>query len=54
MMSVAAHPWDIDGAARAGMTTAWINRDDVAYPTDLTAPAMTAASIPDLVGQLAG
>ena len=54
MMLVAAHPWDIDGAARAGMTTAWINRDDVAYPTYFTAPSITAASIPDLVGQLAG
>lgn len=26
MLLVAVHPWDIDGAARAGMSTAWINR----------------------------
>lgn len=23
---VAAHPWDVDGAARAGLTTAWVDR----------------------------
>jgi 2-haloacid dehalogenase len=28
MLLVAVHPWDIDGAARAGMSTAWINRAD--------------------------
>ena len=25
-MLVAAHPWDIDGAARAGLATAYVNR----------------------------
>lgn len=32
MLSVAVHPWDIDGAARAGLTTAWINRAGTRYP----------------------
>ncbi len=27
-MLVAVHPWDIDGASRAGLATAWINRSD--------------------------
>lgn len=32
MMLVAVHPWDVDGARRAGLTTCWINRADSAYP----------------------
>ncbi len=31
-MLVAVHPWDIDGAARAGLATAWINRNGGVYP----------------------
>ncbi len=31
-MLVAVHPWDIDGAAREGLATAWINRTGVPYP----------------------
>lgn len=27
-MLVAVHPWDIDGARRAGLRTGWISRDD--------------------------
>jgi hypothetical protein len=26
MLLVAVHPWDIHGAAQAGMGTAWVNR----------------------------
>jgi 2-haloacid dehalogenase len=52
MMLVAVHPWDIDGAARAGMATAWVNRSGGPYPGYFTAPQMTANSIADLAGQL--
>ena len=31
-MLVAAHPWDIDGAARAGLATAYVNREARPYP----------------------
>ncbi len=31
-MLVAVHPWDIDGASRAGLTTAWVNRTGGPYP----------------------
>jgi 2-haloacid dehalogenase len=31
-MLVAVHPWDIDGAARAGLATAWIDRAGGPYP----------------------
>ena len=52
MMLVAAHPWDIDGAARAGLATAWINRSGAPYPRIFTPPTITANSITDLADQL--
>ncbi|TQN42866.1 2-haloacid dehalogenase [Blastococcus colisei] len=52
MLLVAVHPWDIDGAARAGMGTAWIDRTGVPYPKSLTPPSMQAASLADLAGRL--
>ena len=51
---VAVHPWDIDGAARAGMSTAWINRDGSPYPEYFTAPTYTVTALPDLPGELSG
>ncbi|WP_026551011.1 haloacid dehalogenase type II [Arthrobacter sp. Br18] len=38
---VAVHPWDIDGAARAGLRTVWLNRDGAAFPAYATAPDVT-------------
>ncbi len=32
MLLVAVHPWDIDGAKRAGLRTAWVNRDGQPFP----------------------
>ena len=29
---VTAHPWDVHGARRAGLTTGWCNRDATGYP----------------------
>lgn len=48
MLLVAAHPWDIDGAARAGMGTAWINRTRSPYPDYFCPPDMTAADLDEL------
>lgn len=42
---VAAHPWDVDGAARAGLATAWVDRS--AGTGGATYPAVMAE--PDLV-----
>jgi 2-haloacid dehalogenase len=53
MMLVAVHPWDIDGAARAGMATAWINRDGRPYPEYFTAPTHTVTALTELPGRLA-
>src|SRR5437588_750560 len=49
---VAVHPWDIDGAARAGMATAWLNRTGASYPEVFTPPSLTAASLAELAQQL--
>ncbi len=57
MMLVAVHPWDIDGARRAGLQAAWIDRTGVPYPAYFTRPSVTASSLPDLaskVGNAAG
>ncbi len=53
MMMVAVHAWDTDGAARAGMQTAYINRTGGEYPTYFTPPTVTATGIDDLARRLA-
>jgi 2-haloacid dehalogenase len=52
MVLVACHPWDIDGAARAGMRTAWINRTGATYPAHFAPPDLEATGIADLASQL--
>lgn len=52
MLLVAAHPWDIDGAARAGMHTAWLNRSATPYPGHFTPPEHTVTALPDLADRL--
>jgi 2-haloacid dehalogenase len=53
MLLVAAHPWDIDGAARGGMATAWVNRAGGPYPTYFTESDYTVSGIDQLADQLA-
>ncbi len=53
MVLVAVHPWDIDGAARAGMATAWLNRTGLAFPRHFTAPVHAIESLEELAGVLA-
>jgi 2-haloacid dehalogenase len=43
---VAAHWWDVTGAARAGLRTAWVSRDDRVLPSTAPEPEVCA---PDLV-----
>ena len=40
MMLAAVHPWDIDGAQRAGLSGAWINRRGARYPNTMLAPTL--------------
>ncbi|HEX8005023.1 MAG TPA: haloacid dehalogenase type II [Trebonia sp.] len=53
MMLVAAHPWDIHGAHRAGMRTGWISRQPGSYPEYFTAPDIHAPSLAALARQIA-
>ncbi len=53
-MLVAAHPWDIDGAARADLATAWINRGGGPYPNYFRAPDLTVTSLTELAEKLTG
>ena len=54
MLLVAVHPWDIDGAARAGLRTAWLDRRSRPYPSCFTAPQTTVADLPALAARLHG
>jgi 2-haloacid dehalogenase len=53
MLLVAVHPWDIHGAARAGLRTAWINRTGARYPSYFRAPDITVAALTELPPALA-
>ncbi|WP_207928844.1 haloacid dehalogenase type II [Actinomadura sp. 6K520] len=49
---VAVHPWDIDGARRAGLQAAWLRRGTAAYPPVLTSPTRTAPDLRELAREL--
>ncbi len=51
---VAVHPWDIDGALRAGLRAGWISRDGQPYPPYLRAPEATGRDLPELASLLIG
>lgn len=51
-MLVAVHPWDIDGAHRAGLATAWVNRSGGPYPGHFARADVEASSLVDLAQQL--
>ena len=53
MVLVAVHPWDIHGAARAGLRTAWVNRAGVGYPGYFQAPDFTVTALTGLPAALA-
>jgi 2-haloacid dehalogenase len=51
-MLVAVHPWDIDGAAQAGLSSAWVNRAGVSYPEHFSAATTVVSSLTDLADRL--
>lgn len=53
LMLVAVHPWDIDGASRAGLLTAWIDRHGVPYPSCFATPTCTVSGLHELPAVLA-
>lgn len=48
MLMVASHPWDLDGAARAGLVTAWVNRSAAGYPSAFSPPTYTVDGLESL------
>ena len=51
---VAAHAWDLHGAHRAGLRTAWITRLEPVYPDIYAAPDMTGPDLPAVAAQIIG
>lgn len=49
LVLVAAHPWDIHGAAQAGLRTVWVNRSGSPYPAAMTPSDDHVASLTELV-----
>ena len=54
MAFVAVHPWDIDGAKRAGLAGAWLNRADAPYPEFFEKPDFVAPDLGTLSERLLG
>jgi 2-haloacid dehalogenase len=53
MLMVASHPWDVDGARRAGLQTAWVNRSGGPFPATFQEATYTVAGIDALPDVLA-
>ncbi|MGN6600150.1 MAG: haloacid dehalogenase type II [Actinomycetes bacterium] len=51
---VAVHPWDLHGAARAGLATVYVDRDAHGYPDSFAAPTWTVSGLDELTEVLAG
>jgi 2-haloacid dehalogenase len=52
IVMVAVHPWDIHGAASAGLHTAWLNRDGRSYPRSFTRPDVEVSDVGGLLAAL--
>ncbi|MFH0241315.1 haloacid dehalogenase type II [Streptomyces sp. HK10] len=50
---VAVHPWDVDGAQRAGLGGAWLRREGAEYPEVMLPPTCTVENIRELADALA-
>jgi 2-haloacid dehalogenase len=50
---VAVHPWDVDGAQRAGLAGAWLRRGTDHYPEAMSRPKWTAENLEELAESLA-
>ena len=54
MTMVAVHPWDLHGASRAGLRTAWIDRYGAPYPAYARSPDVRVSDLTQLAGRLSG
>lgn len=50
---VAVHPWDVHGAARAGLRTAWLDRSGTTYPDVFERPTWRIGALGELPATLA-
>ena len=48
MVLVAVHPWDVDGARRAGLQSCWVNRSGGPYPATFLEPTYTVGSLEEI------
>jgi 2-haloacid dehalogenase len=47
------HPWDLHGAARAGLRTAWIDRHGSPWPGYARTPDLRVSGVRELAARLA-
>ena len=52
MVLVACHPWDVDGAIRAGLDAVWVDRHEGHYPGTFSSPTYTVAGIDGIIEAL--
>lgn len=52
LVMVAVHPWDLDGAARAGLTTVFVDRTGAPWPDVFRRPDHRVRTVGELVGTL--
>lgn len=52
LMLVAVHPWDVHGAACAGLRTAWVDRIGIDYPGHFVRPELSVRSLVELADVL--
>lgn len=52
ILLIAVHPWDVHGAAQAGLRTGWLNRTNETFPDYFSAPDYTARTLSRLAIQL--
>ncbi|MUN62161.1 haloacid dehalogenase type II [Kocuria sediminis] len=53
-LMIAANPWDLHGAARAGMRTAWMDRHGAPWPGYARAPDLRVSGVRELAARLCG
>jgi 2-haloacid dehalogenase len=46
---VTVHPWDVRGAANAGLVTGWCNRGGAAFPSTFGRPDVTGANLVEVI-----
>ncbi|GEO94826.1 haloacid dehalogenase type II [Kocuria turfanensis] len=53
-LMIAANPWDLHGAARAGMRTAWMDRHGAPWPGYARTPDLRVSGVRELAARLCG